>query len=1135
MPQGNYFSLLYETTEEFMSVVAAFLDAGLKENECCIWAVSGQITRESAENFLRNEGIDVDSHLRSGQLIIMPCTECYIADEGPVSERTLRKWQEIHDTAISGGFSGLRIADKFTIVGEDSWKRFMEFEKKGIDVIRRKNIIALFAFLLEARTRSEILDIIEMHDGTVVKQKGIWTLLQSSSTCKPLVSERRFPENILEDIWTGVWAVDRYDRIVYFNKGMEAISGFSKDDVLGQKLDKFVPRQVNQEELSFIELFNLAKENLRSKSYDIFPFIKPDGQYVYHSGVLLPLTDENGSYAGMIGTVGKTSQQEISHKKLSDQFKSIERLEEIYKRSPVVAVLWRAEKDWPIEFISENIAQFGYIPENFTSGELTYGDIVHPDDLDIVRTSAEELEIEGKFYYSKEYRLMTKSGKIRWVTERSYLIRDEEGNPAYYQGIIIDVTDRKKAEESALEAEKKYRLIFENSPLGIFHFNEKGILTHCNEQFLKIMKLGKKEDIIGFNLVASIVDKQMKKAVEDVFSRKVGYFEGKYHTVSTGITITIKAYYSPNIAEDGTFLGGIGVFEDISERKKAEETALEAEKKYRLIFENSPLGIFHFNDKGTVTHCNEKFLEIIGLERKEDIIGFNMVTQIKDKDMKKAVKDVLSRKVGHFEGKYHPVISGRDTYIKADFSLNMADDGTFLGGIGIFEDISRRKKAEEALRLDESRLETLLRLNQMTDKTFKEIADFVQEEAVKLTQSRMGYLAFLNDEGTVLSIYSWSKNVMSDCNVEQDKKFDYLLESTGLWGEPVRQKHPIIVNDYEASNKFKRGYPRGHVKMKRYMSVPIIEGGKVVGVAGVGNKEDPYDQADVRQLTLLMEGMWQMMEQKRAEDTLRKFASKLAQANRDLSKANAELSQANEELKSLDLMKDEFLSNVSHEFKTPLTSIQGYSQLIWDGTLGPVNEQQKKAVDTVIRNSERLRKLVDSLLYISRAQAGKLSYSFDDLMISDVIDNSIQDLSLQAEKKDIEINKYVEEDLPPIRGDKDKLTDVMINLIDNAIKFTPQGGRIDVGAEVDDGSLHIYVRDTGIGIPEDKISNLFQRFYQVDASVKRRYGGTGLGLYICKKIIEDHEGNIWVKSQEGEGSTFHILLPLKNDDSSDSE
>jgi PAS domain S-box-containing protein len=620
----------------------------------------------------------------------------------------------------------------------------------------------------------------------------------------------------------------------------------------------------------------------------------------------------------------------------------------------------------------------------------------------------------------------------------------------------------------------------------------------------------------------------MKKAVNDVFSRKVGHFEGEYHTVSTDITINIKADYSPNIAEDGTFLGGIGVFEDISERKKAEEAALEAEKKYRHIFENSPIGIFHFNDQGIVTHCNEKFLEIIGLKNKEEIIGFNMVTRIKDKLMRKAIRDVLSRKDGHFEGNYHTVISGKDTYIKADYSLNVADDGTFLGGIGIFEDISGRKKAEEALRLDESRLETLLKLNQMTNKTFKAIADFVQEEAVKLTQSKMGYLAFLNDTETVLSIYSWSRDVMMDCNVEKgEKKFDYLLESTGLWGEPVRQKRPIIVNDYENYNEFKRGYPKGHIEMKRYMSVPITEGGRVVGVAGVGNKKDPYNQADVRQLTLLMEGMWQMMEQKKAEDTLRRFASELAQVNRELSKANAELSTANEELKSLDRMKDEFLSNVSHEFKTPLTSIQGYSQLISDGTLGSVNDQQKKAADTVIRNSERLRKLVDSLLYISRAQAGKLTYSFSRVAIASIIDNSIQDLALQAEKKDITIRKDIGQDLPFIRGDRDKLIDVMVNLLDNAIKFTPAGGKIDMGVSVDKDWLHIRISDSGIGIPKDKIENLFERFYQVDSSIKRRYGGTGLGLYICKMIVEDHKGKIWVESEEGEGSTFHVLLPLE--------
>ncbi len=503
-----------------------------------------------------------------------------------------------------------------------------------------------------------------------------------------------------------------------------------------------------------------------------------------------------------------------------------------------------------------------------------------------------------------------------------------------------------------------------------------------------------------------------------------------------------------------------------------------------------------------------------------------MVTRIKDKEMRKAIRDVLSRKDGHFEGNYHTVISGKDTYIKADYSLNVADDGTFLGGIGIFEDISGRKKAEEALRLDESRLETLLKLNQITNRSLKEIANFVQEEAVRLTQSKMGYLAFLNEEGNVLTIYSWSRNVMTDCDVEE-KKFDYLLESTGLWGEAVRQKRPIIVNDYLEPDPLKKGYPPGHIAMNRYMSVPILDGERVVGVAGVGNKKGPYDQADVRQLTLLMEGMWQIIEQKKVDDTLRKYAGELAQVNRELYKANVELSAANEELKSLDRMKDEFLSNVSHEFKTPLTSIQGYSQLISDGTLGSVNDQQKKAVDTVIRNSERLRKLVDSLLYISRAQAGKLTYSFSRVAIASIIDNSVQDLALQAEKKDITIRKDIGQDLPFIRGDRDKLIDVMVNLLDNAIKFTPAGGNIYVGASVDKDWLHIRISDSGIGIPKDKIENLFERFYQVDSSIRRRYGGTGLGLYICKMIVEDHKGKIWVESEEGEGSTFHVLLPLE--------
>ncbi len=1251
MTRGSSFSLLYEKTEEFVDVVASFFDAGFSNNECCLWGVSGQLDTDNAKNMLKDAGLDVDKYLESGQLMLTTCNECYIAGEGAVSEHDLKKWQEIYDIAIAEGYDGLRIVDKFTIVGEDAWQQFVEYEKKAMGLIKTKGIVGLFAFLLEARTRSEIIEIIGMHDGTVINKNGRWTLLQSSSSCKTILKETHFPDDMLENVWTGVWAVDKNDNIVYFNKGMESISGLSKSDVFGKKLVSFIPPDTGEGELSFIDIFQIAKENLHSRSYDIFPFIKPDGQFIYHSGFLLPLTDDEGNYGGMLGTIGKLVEQKINHKTLRDKFKSIQKLEDIYRKSPVVAFLWSAEDDWPVVFVSENISQFGYSADDLISGKIRYGDIIHPDDMYYVRTDVSQLEVQGKMFFSKEYRLLTKSREVRWVTERSYLIRDEKGDPAYYQGIIIDITERKKAEEAALESEKKYRMIFENSPLGLFHFNEKGIITHCNEKFLEIMQLKKKEDIIGFDLVASIVDKQMKRAVSDVFSRKVGHFEGAYHTVSTDITIYIKADYSPNIAIDGTFLGGVGVFQDITERKlaeekllksealltevsriakiggwefdvstgkgtwtpeiakiheldpstptdvelglsfytpgsreliekaihdaiqkgepydlelelvtakgthkwvrtignpiiidgkvvtvtgslqdisarkKAEEAVHEAEKKYRLIFENSPLGIFQFNAKGIVTQCNEKFLEIIGLQNKEDIIGFNMVTQITDKMMKKAINDALSRKTGHFEGKYHTVVSGKDVYLKADYSPNIADDGTFLGGIGIFGDISVRKKAEEALRLDESRLEALLKINQLTDTSLKDIADFVQEEAVRLTQSKIGYLAFLNDEGTVLTVYSWSKNIMKECRV-RGKKLEYPLGETGLWGESIRQKKPIVINDFDDPDLVKHGYPEGHIKLKRYMNIPIFDGKKIVGAAGVGNKEEEYDKSDVRQLTLFMEGMWRLVQRKRAEDTLREYADELSRVNAELSKANEELSSANEELKSLDRMKDDFLSNVSHEFKTPLTSIQGYSQLIGDETLGSVNEQQKKAVDTVIRNSERLRRLVDSLLYLSRAQSGKLNYSFENISLANVIDNSIQDLALQAEGKSIELVRDIPADLPTVTADRDKMMDVFVNLIDNAIKFTPQDGKVTISVHATVDSLYVNVEDNGIGIPADKIHKLFERFYQVDSSVKRRYGGTGLGLYICKKIIEDHKGDIHATSEEGKGTTMHIRLPL---------
>jgi signal transduction histidine kinase len=253
-------------------------------------------------------------------------------------------------------------------------------------------------------------------------------------------------------------------------------------------------------------------------------------------------------------------------------------------------------------------------------------------------------------------------------------------------------------------------------------------------------------------------------------------------------------------------------------------------------------------------------------------------------------------------------------------------------------------------------------------------------------------------------------------------------------------------------------------------------------------------------------------DRKKAEEDLRRYAEELARAN--------------EELQSLDRMKDEFLSNVSHELKTPLTSITGYTQLLSDKTLGELNERQSRVEKTVLRNAERLKRLVDSLLYLSRIQAGTVEYVFEPLQVREIIEPILEDLKIVAEQKGVELGMDLGDELPGISGDRDKLTDMLINIVDNAIKFTPEGGRVTIRAFGEGDGIHIVVKDTGIGIPKDMIGNLFQRFYQIDASRKRKYGGTGLGLYISKTVAEAHNGTIRIESEgEGRGTEVHIKLP----------
>jgi signal transduction histidine kinase len=236
------------------------------------------------------------------------------------------------------------------------------------------------------------------------------------------------------------------------------------------------------------------------------------------------------------------------------------------------------------------------------------------------------------------------------------------------------------------------------------------------------------------------------------------------------------------------------------------------------------------------------------------------------------------------------------------------------------------------------------------------------------------------------------------------------------------------------------------------------------------------------------------------------------------------LSEQNDRLRELDRMKDQFVSTVSHELRTPLTSMIGYLELTLDGEAGELTDEQRQFLGIVSRNCARLNKIIDDILFVARVDAGRLSLDPQWVALGEVAWTAVESAQASADKKGVELHFSADSGLPPFWGDSTRLAQMLDNLLTNAIKFTAEGGAVTVRVGQRDGSLNVEVADTGVGIPEDEVGRLFERFFR--ASTGTSIQGTGLGLPIVKSIVEVHGGTISVDSELGVGTTFAVDLPL---------
>lgn len=419
-----------------------------------------------------------------------------------------------------------------------------------------------------------------------------------------------------------------------------------------------------------------------------------------------------------------------------------------------------------------------------------------------------------------------------------------------------EVDERKKTEEELRKSELKIRTVLALAPEAFFHGDPIGMFIDVNEAAIALTGFTRGE-LLAMNM-------------KDLFPREVLEAEPlRYDILDEGKTLTrqrsmLKKDGSKIIIEMSSRLMPDGTYQcfakDITGNIKAQEALNESESRLRKFFECTQEGIV-FHDKGLIEDVNKAHMEMLGISDEQEMIGRKIYDFISPETI-----DIVKHHVeNHLTEKYEAEcirIDGSVFPVEISPRVIEISDGRKVR-IASVTDITERKNAERIQKVNTDRTRALLTLSQMYNAPLSEIADFILEEAIKLTGSKIGYIAFLNEAENVLSMHAWSREALEECRVSNVPR-EYPLEKTGLWGEAVRQRKPVITNDYAADNPLKKGIPEGHVKIFRHLNVPVLDGNKIVAVIGVGNKEEEYYDECINQLTILGKAMWTHIDRQRA-------------------------------------------------------------------------------------------------------------------------------------------------------------------------------------------------------------------------------------------------------------------------------
>ncbi|HEV2665959.1 MAG TPA: PAS domain-containing protein, partial [Blastocatellia bacterium] len=762
------------------------------------------------------------------------------------------------------------------------------------------------------------------------------------------------------------------------------------------------------------------------------------------------------------------------------------------------------------------------LPHGKTNGRYEdWRERVYQEDLPAVEELIWETFEKKLPHWHVEYRIVrADDGEVRWIESSHHIFYDAQGAPLRTVGAAMDITERKRYEETLKLSEERLSLALKVGAIGTFDWDipmDKAFLTEKCRAILGL-PLSKStfayEDWLRCVHPGDISDREAK--LQDAYEHRLEEWPAQYRILraDTGelrwVESTVRIFYDAQ----GAPLRLIGTILDITDRILAEEAIRESEARFRQLADAMPQIVYTCGPDGLDDYANQQWSEYLGFPIEQSIGG-------------KWMEAVHPDDVESVEQRWRESVEIEQPFDK-EFRLRRKDgqyrwhlsraipirnaQGRIVKWIGTSTDIHDRKQAEaereellareQAARADaEHAAESIRRLQAVTDSALTPLTldDLLREMLLRIRE------LLATDFAAILLLTEDEQSLSVRATIGWEETVTGLLVPVGqgVAGAIAASRATLVVEDL---SKVEVINPVLRRNARSLIGAPLIIEGRLIGVIHADTaRPRRFTKDDVRLLQLAADRVALAIEHARLYEVEQ-------QARRQAEEANQ--------------MKDEFLALVSHELRSPLNAMLGYAAVLRRSGLDA--QQTNQAVDVIERSGKAQAQLIDDLLDTARIIGGKLRLFVGPVDLVSVIEQAVQTIQPAADAKGVSLRTNIPHKIGQITGDHARLQQVVWNLLSNAIKFTPRGGRVEAHLERVDPYIHIIVSDTGKGISPDFLPFVFDRFRQADASSAKRYGGLGLGLALVQYLVELHGGTIEAASAgEGQGSTFRVTLPVR--------